>query len=296
MTMRLALWSVPLTALALLGGACSDARPSGEVSTTVQPELVVVPPDQRISPDAPLLEIKLVCYGMCWSAQATPLFAVYDDRRIVRSGYRSSVAPFHLQGSELSEEDFQRIVGASTSAGLNRGIAAGVGKGRGADGVGYIFVSHLGVEPSVVEGRYLDYEAIQGEGRQREALRQLFAVVTDVEGQLEWEDLPVRWVMVGLHRMVQQGLVPTLPWPGPPIEPGEDGTCMFLGDVSGNAELERFISSTAATFSPAVSDGTVDWYVTPQALMPHQNDCGAVVAENAWYEVSRLSMVDSPSS
>lgn len=266
------------------------------MTTTVQPELVVVPPEQRISPDAPLLEIKLVCYGMCWSAQATPLFAVYDDRRIVRSGYRSSVAPFHLQGSELSEEDFQGIVGASTSAGLNRGIVAGVGKGRGADGVGYIFVSHLGVEPSVVEGRYLDYEAIQGEGRQREALRQLFAVVTDVEGQLEWEDLPVRWVMVGLHRMVQQGLVPTLPWPGPPIEPGEDGTCMFLGDVSGNAELERLISSTAATFSPAVSDGTVDWYVTPQALMPHQNDCGAVVAENAWYEVSRLSMVDSPSS
>lgn len=294
--MRLPRWSIPLTVPALLGGACSDSRSIADVATTVPAELIVVPSDQRIPPNAPLLEIRLICYGECGSAQATPLFAIYDDRRIVRSGYRSSVAPFHLQGSELGEEDFERIINASANAGLDRGGAAAVGKGRGDDGVGHIFVSHLGLKPSVVEGRYLSAEAIQGEGRQREALRQLFALLTDMEGQLQWEDLPARWAIVGLHRMVHQGLVPTQPWPGPPIEPGEDGTCMVLGDVSSNAELERFISSTAATFSPAVSDGAADWYVTPQALMPHQNDCGAVVAENAWYEASRLSMVDSPSS
>lgn len=289
------LWLIVLTVF-ILGGACSDSQPGDEPGTTSQPELAVVPPPQRVAPNAPLIELRQACYGMCWSAQTTPLFAIYDDRRIVRSGFDDPDSPFRLQSSELSEEDFEDIVSAARNAGLDKGTTNAAGRALGADGGGYVLVSHLGQKPSFVHAPYLEDKDPAGENGQRQALRLLVTRVTELEKRLDWGDLPQRWAVVGLHRISQQGLVPTQPWPGPSLEAVEDGGCLLLGDVSASPELELFVASPSATFSPAVSDGSTDWYLTPQALMPHQNDCGAVTAENAWYGVRYGSIDISPSS
>lgn len=295
-TVERALWSIVLTALIPLGAACSDSQPDSEAATTSRPGLVVVPPEQRVAPNGPLIEIRQVCYGECWTAQTTPQFAIYDDRQIVRSGYDGPDAPFHLQSSQLSKEDFESIVRAATNAGLDRGTINAAGRALGADGGGYVFVSHLGSKPSVVHAPYLEDEDPAGESGQRQALRLLVTTVTDLEKRLDWGDLPQRWAVVGLHRISREGLVSTQPWPGPSLEAADEGGCLLLGDVSASPELELFVTSPSATFSPAVSDGSTDWYLTPQALMPHQDDCDAVLVENAWYRVRYGSIDVSPSS